>query len=84
MATMKENKGNGLIDEETMQERTHSQPRPAVEDKRKTLSKMIEKGSLPSRQGHKKTKRKSSKSGPSNLVWSSLILLPTALSANLG
>ena len=79
MATMKENKGNGLIDEETMQERTHSQPCPAVEDKRKTLSKMIEKGSLPSRQGHKKAKYKSSKSGLSNPIWSSLLHLPNCL-----
>ena len=63
MVTMKENKGNGLIDEETMQEGTHSQPRPVVGDKRKTLSKMIDMGSLPSCQGHKKAKYKSSKFG---------------------
>ena len=63
MVTMKENKGNGLIDEETMQEGTYSQPRPVVRDKRKTLSKMIDIGSLPSRQGHKKAKYKSSKFG---------------------
>ena len=76
MATMKENKGNRLANEETIQEGTYSQPCPAMRDKRKTLSKTIDMGSLPSHQGHKKTKRKSSKSGPSNLVWSSLILLP--------
>ena len=31
------NKGKGLTDKETMQEGTHSQPHPAVRDKRKTL-----------------------------------------------
>ena len=59
---MKENKGKGLADEETMQEGTHSQPRPVVGDKRKTLSKTIDMGSLPSHRGHKKAKHKSSKS----------------------
>ena len=44
---MKENKGKGLADEETMQE-THSQPRPVTRDKRKTLSRMVDLGSLPS------------------------------------
>ena len=34
MTTMKENKGKGLADEETMQEGTHSQPRLAVGDKK--------------------------------------------------
>ena len=34
---MKENKGKGLADEETLQ-KTHSQPRPIIGDKRKTLS----------------------------------------------
>ena len=62
MATMKENKGKGLADEETMQEGTHSQPPPIVRDKRKTLSKTIDIGSLPSHRGHKKVKHKSSKS----------------------
>ena len=63
MATMKENKRKGLADKETMQEGTHSQPRPAVGDKRKTLSKMIGMGSLPSHQGHKKANHNLSKSG---------------------
>ena len=44
---MKENKGEGLADEETMQE-THSQPCPVARDKRKTLSKTIDLGNLPS------------------------------------
>ena len=59
---MKEKKGKGLADEETMQEGTYSQPRPAVRDKRKTLSKTIDMGSPPSRRGHKKAKYKLSKS----------------------
>ena len=63
MATMKENKGKGLADKETMQEGTHSQPHLAVRDKRKTSSKIFDMGSLPSRRGHKKVKHKSSKSG---------------------
>ena len=60
---MKENKGKGLANEETMQEGTHSQPCPEIGDKRKTLSKTIDMGSLPSRQGNKKAMNKSSKSG---------------------
>ena len=59
---MKENKGKGLVDEETMLE-TQSQPRLIDRDKRKTLSKMIDLGNLPSHQGHKKVKHGSSKSG---------------------
>ena len=46
-----------------MQEEIHSLPRPVVGDKRKTLSKMIDMGSLPSCRGHKKAKHRSSKSG---------------------
>ena len=59
---MKENKGKGLADEETMQ-KTHSQSRPDVGDKRKTLSKTIDLRNLPSRRGHKKAKHGSSKFG---------------------
>ena len=80
MATMKENKGNRLANEETIQEGTYSQPCPAMRDKRKTLSKTIDMGSLPSRQGHKKTKRKSSKSGavkPGLVIPHTLAKLPS-------
>ena len=58
---MKENKGKGLADEETMQ-KTHSQSRPDVGDKRKTLSKTIDLRNLPSLES-------------SSLVLSSLLLL---------
>ena len=58
---MKENKGKGLADEETMPE-TQSQPRLIAGDKRKTLSKTIDLENLPSHQGHKKAKHGSSKS----------------------
>ena len=46
-----------------MQEEIHSLPRPVVGDKRKTLYKMIDIGSLRSHRGHKKAKHRSSKSG---------------------
>ena len=46
---------------------TQSQPHPVVEDKRKTLSKMINLRNLPSRQGHKKVKHGLSKSRVSKL-----------------
>ena len=59
---MKENKGKGLANEETMQ-KTYSKPHPAAVDKRKTLSKTIDLGDLPSRRGHKKAKHGSSKFG---------------------
>ena len=58
---MKENKGKGLVDEETLP-KTQSWPHLVPTDKRKTLSKMIDLGSLPSRRGHKKAKHRSSKS----------------------
>ena len=47
---MKENKGKGLANKETMskEEEVHSQPRPSGAKKRKTLSKMVDMGSLPS------------------------------------
>ena len=69
-----------MANEETIQERTYSQPCPAMRDKRKTLSKTIDMGSLPSRQGHKKTKRKSSKSGavkPGLVIPHTLAKLPS-------
>ena len=54
---MKENKGKGLADEEAMQEEeVHSQPRSSSVEKRKTLSKMVDMGSLPSCRGYKKAK----------------------------
>ena len=59
---MKENKGKGLVDEGTILE-TQSQPRPFAGDKRKTLSKTIDLGDLPSHRGHKKAKHGSSKPG---------------------
>lgn len=44
-----------MANEETMQEEEiHSWPRLVVGDKRKTVSKIINIGSIPSRRGHKK------------------------------
>ena len=63
---MKENKGKGPAYEETMLE-TQSQPRPVTGDKRKTLSKKIDLGDLPSCRGHKKAKHRLSKSRVSKL-----------------
>ena len=62
---MKENKGKGLANEETVQEgeEVHSQPCPSSAKKRKNLSKTIDIKSLPSRRGHKKARNGSSKSG---------------------
>ena len=61
---MKENKGKGLANEETIQEgkEVHSQPCPSGVEKRKNLSKMIDIESLPSCRGHKKARHGSSKS----------------------
>jgi len=56
---MKENKGKELVDKATRPE-AQSQLRPSVGDKRKTLSKMLDLGNLPSRRG-KKAKHGSSK-----------------------
>ena len=61
MATIKENKGKEVVDEETRPE-AQSQPRPSVGDKRNTLPKMLDLGNLPSCQG-KKAKHGSSKPG---------------------
>ena len=71
---MKENKGKGLVDEETMP-KTQSQPHPIVGDKSKILSKTIDSGNLPSHQGHKKVKHGSSKSG---VVKPSFVVPPTS------
>ena len=62
MATMKENKGKEVVDEATRQE-VQSQPRPAIRDKRKNLSKAIDLENLPSRRKEKKAKHRSSKPG---------------------
>ena len=48
MATMKENKGNKVMDEVSKLE-AQSQPHPFVGDKRKSLSKTLDLGNLPSR-----------------------------------
>ena len=58
---MKENKGKEVVDEATRLE-AQSQLRPSVGDKRKTLSKTLDQGNLPSRRG-KKAKHGSSKPG---------------------
>ena len=59
---MKENKGKGPVDEETLL-KTQSQPQPATGDKRKIFFKTIDLGDLPSRRGYKKAKHGLSKSG---------------------
>ena len=48
MATMKENRGKKVVDEESRPE-TQSQARPFVGDKKKSLSKNLDLGNLPSR-----------------------------------
>ena len=63
MATMKENKGKGLANEEAIQEEVHSQPRPSSAEIQKTLSRTVDLESLPSHRGHKKARHGSSKSG---------------------
>ena len=52
MATMKENKGKEAVDEASHPE-IQSQARPFVGDKRKSLSKNLDLGNLPSRRGKK-------------------------------
>ena len=77
---MKENKGKDLADEEAMlEEEVHSQPHPSGAEKRKTLSKTVDMGSLPSCQGHKKARHGSSKLGivkPSSVVPPALVTQP--------
>ena len=69
MATMKENRGKEVVDEVTRPE-AKSQPRPAIRDKRKNLSKAIDLENLPSRHKEKRAKHRSSKPG--------LPILPTS------
>ena len=59
---MKENKGKEVVDELTKPE-AQSQPRPSVGDKRKSLSKTLNLGNLPSHRGNKKAKHGSFKPG---------------------
>ena len=61
MATIKENKGKEMVDEVTRSE-IQSQPRPFIGDKRKTLTKTLDLGNLPSHRG-KKTKHGLSRLG---------------------
>ena len=56
---MKENKGKEVVDE-TTRPKTQSQLQPSIGDKRKSLSKMLDLGNLPSRRG-KKAKHRSSR-----------------------
>ena len=71
---MKENKVKEVVDKATRQE-VQSQPRPAVRDKRKNLSKAIDLENLPSRRKEKRAKHRSSKLG---VVKASLPTLPTS------
>ena len=57
---MKENKGKGVVNEETLPE-TESQPRLSVGDKRKHLSKTIDLENLPSHCKEKRAKHRLSK-----------------------
>ena len=61
MATLKENKGKEMMDEVVRQ--GESQPHPFVGEKRKSISKGVDLGNLPSRRREKKAKHKSSKPG---------------------
>ena len=78
MTTMKENKGKGLANEESVQagEDVHTQSHPAASEKRKTLSKTLDTGSLPSRRGNKKPRHGSSK--PAIVETSPSVLLAVA------
>ena len=59
---MKENKGKEVVDKVTKLE-AQSQPCPSVGDKRKSLSKTLDLGNLPSHRGNKKAKPGLAKSG---------------------
>ena len=59
---MKENKGKEVVDEVTRPE-AQSHPCLFVGDKRNTLSKTLDLGNLPNRQGYMKAKHGSSKPG---------------------
>ena len=58
MATTKENKGKGLASDEVIQIEGDVLPQshPTTLEKRKTISKMLDTGSIPSRRGNKKPK----------------------------
>ena len=71
---MKENKGKEVVDEAIKQE-VQPQPRPAVGDKRKNLSKTIGLENIPSRRKEKRAKHRSSKP---EVVKPSLPTLPTS------
>ena len=71
---MKENKGKGVVNEETLLE-TESQPCPSVGDKRKNLSKTVELENLPS---HRKDKRARHRSSKTKVVKPSLTIPPTS------
>ena len=74
MTTMKENRSKEVVDEVTRPE-AKSQPRPAIRDKRKNLSKAIDWENLPSRHKEKRAKHRSSKPG---VVKPGLPILPTS------
>ena len=74
---MKENKGKEVMDVVTRPE-AQSQPHPSVGDKRKSLSKTLDLGNLPSHRGNKKAKHGSSK--PS-VAKSDLPIPPTSQSS---
>ena len=57
---MKENKGKQVVGEAIKQE-VQTQPRPAIGDKRKNLSKTIDLENFPSRCKEKRAKHRSSK-----------------------
>jgi len=58
MATTKENKGKGLASDEAVQMEGDvlTQSHPTTLEKRKTISKTLDTGSIPSRRGNKKPK----------------------------
>ena len=56
---MNENKGKEVMDK-VVKQGVQSQPRPSMGEKRKSLSKGIDLGNLPSRRREKKDKHKSS------------------------
>ena len=74
IATIKENKGKGLVDDVTLLE-TQSQPCPSVGDKRKSLSKTLDLENLPSCRGNKNAKHGSSNPG---VIKSGSIIPPTS------
>ena len=79
METMKENKGKEVVDE-AIRQGVQSQPRPAVGDKRKNLSKAIDLENLPSCHKEKRAWHRLSKAG---VVKPSLLVLPTQPSVQI-